>query len=304
MPSGSRWRGRAVTASLHHLITCYLVALLALAVPAGANEVLYEKTSAYGTIVVVQEEEGLRSLRFGRHGVRQSLVKQGDPDYLGLPYSQVALAGLALTGDPRRILVVGLGGGTLPVFLHKYYPDATIDAVDIDPEVVFVAKEFFGFRETERLRVHVADGRAFIEGIRQPYDAIFLDAFGADNVPPHLATQEFLGAVRRGVNPGGVVIGNIWDGRYNRLYGAMVRTYREVFDELFVLRVGGTGNRILLALPRRQPLTPDDIARLARNVSETRRFGFDLGDVVDDSLPRAVETDREGRVLRDAELKR
>ena len=116
------------------------VALVALAALARADQtVLFEKTSAYNTIVVTEEENGVRALRFGRNGVRQSVVKVGDPDYLALPYVQVALVGLALSGDPRRFLVVGLGGGTLPMFLRMYYPNATIDAVVIDPEVVDVA---------------------------------------------------------------------------------------------------------------------------------------------------------------------
>lgn len=281
-----------------------LLTVVALAAPARANEaVLYEKTSAYGRIVVTDEGNGLRALRFGRNGVRQSLVKAGDPGYLGLPYTRVVLAGLALCEDPRRILVVGLGGGTLPAFLRRHYPDATIDAVDIDPEVVFVAKKFFGFREDDRMRVHVADGRKFIEGIRQPYDAVFLDAFGADAVPAHLTTQEFLRAVRRAVNPGGVVVGNIWNRDFNRLYDSMVRTYRAAFDELFVLSVDDSGNRILLALPRRQPLTRDEFVRLARNESAARQFRFDLGDLVDRGFIPADGSGRDGRVLRDAELR-
>src|SRR3990172_5857273 len=161
------------------------VALVALAALAHAGEtVLYEKASAYSTIVVTEEEHGLRTLRFGRGGPRQSVVKLGDPDYLALPYARVALVGLAMCEEPRRILVVGLGGGTLPSFLRKHYPDAVIDAVEIDPEVVDVARKFFGFREDARMQAHVGDGRNFIENVRPPgYDIIFLDAFGTDSVP-------------------------------------------------------------------------------------------------------------------------
>lgn len=173
------------------------IALIALVLLAHAGEtVLYEKASAYNTIVVTEEDNGLRILRFGKNGARQSVVKLGDPDYLALPYVRSALVGLALSEDPRRFLVVGLGGGTLPMFLRKHYPNATIDAVDIDPEVVDVAKKFFGFREDALMNARVDDGRRFIEKVREPYDVIFLDAFGADSIPAHLTTQEFLRAVR------------------------------------------------------------------------------------------------------------
>jgi spermidine synthase len=277
-----------------------VLAVSVLVAPARAYEaVLYEKTSAYSTVVVTDEGGGLRALRFGRNGVRQSLVKLGDPAYLGLPYSRAVLAGLALSRDPRRMLVVGLGGGTLPAFLRARYPDAEIDAVEIDPEVAFVAKEYFGFREDERMRVHVTDGRKFIEAVRRPYDVIFLDAFGPDSVPAHLTTHEFLTAARRAVNRRGVVVGNVWNRDYNPLYDSMLRTYREAFDELFVLRVESSGNRILLALPRREPLTRAEIVRLARVESTARGFGFDLAALVDRGFLPGDAGGRDGRVLRD-----
>ena len=69
--------------------------------------ILYEKASAFGTIVV-RQDGAMRTLHFGRDGVRQSLVKLGDPGYLGLAYTRVALAGLALSAESRRLLVVGL----------------------------------------------------------------------------------------------------------------------------------------------------------------------------------------------------
>jgi len=181
----------------------------------GSESVLYEKASTFGTIVVTEDENRLRTLRFGRYGARQSVVKPGDPEHLELPYARVAFSGLALSGESRRFLIVGLGGGTLPMFLRRHYPESTIDVVDIDADVVAVAKQYFGFREDDRLRAHVADGRQFVEKVQLPYDAIFLDAFGADSVPAHLTTQEFLQAVRRAVTPNGVVIGNVWGRFYN-----------------------------------------------------------------------------------------
>jgi spermidine synthase len=279
-----------------------LLAFAALVIPALADEsVLYENASAYSTILVTEDGEGLRTLRFEKGGARQSVVKPGDPEYLALPYASVMLAGLALSEEPRRILVVGLGGGTLPMFLRKHYPDATIDAVDIDPDVVYVAKEFFGFHEDSRMKAHVDDGRQFIEKSRQPYDVIFLDAFGNDSVPEHLTTQEFLRAVRRAVKPGGGVVGNLWGPGYNRLYDSMVRTYQEVFDELFILDVRNAGNKILLALPRKQPLSRDELMLMASKVSTAKRFRIDLGDLVNYGFLHAREKNQRGRVLRDVD---
>jgi len=287
-----------------HLYFCAgLSVLAALSVVACAQTVIYEKASPYNTIIVTEDRNGLRTMLFERGGGRQSVVKPGDPDHLELPYARVALVGLALCEEPRRILVVGLGGGSLPMFLRKHYPAAHIDVAEIDPGVVDVAKQFFGFREDERTRAHVGDGRQFIENVRQGYDIIFLDAFGARDVPKHLTTQEFLLAVRRALVTSGVVVSNVWRPAANPLHDSMVRTHQEVFDELFILDVPGDVNNILLALPRKQPLNRSELAQLARKISAAKQFRFDLGEQVEYGFHYASRKSGPGRVLRDADFR-
>ncbi len=265
----------------------------------AADSVLYEKQSAFNTIVVTENAEGLRELRFGRNGVRQSVVKVGDPDHLELSYARAMMVGLSVVEQPSRVLVVGLGGGSIPSFLHKHYPKTVIDAVDIDPGVVEVAKRFFGFREDATLRAHVADGRRFIEDCRQPYDLIFLDAFSADSIPYSLATREFLTSVRQALRPGGIVVANIWSASSNPLHDAMVRTYQEVFGELYIVDVQNAGNEILLGLPEKRALVPRNLAERAAEISQSKGFRFKLGDVVTYGFRPEAEKDPAARVLLD-----
>jgi len=283
----------------------YAAAFATLSVPGCTGQtVIYEKASPYNTIIVTEDHKGLRTLLFERGGGRQSVVKPEDPDHLELPYARVALAGLALCEEPRRILVVGLGGGSLPMFLRKHYPFAAIDVAEIDPDVVDVAKKYFGFREDERMHARTGDGRQFIENARQAdYDIIFLDAFGARDVPKHLTTLEFLQITRRALKPNGVVVSNIWRPASNPLYDAMARTYQEAFEELFILDVPGDVNNIFLALPRRQTLGQRDLAGLARKISTAKQFRFDLGELVEYGFQHAHEKNPQARVLRDAELR-
>jgi spermidine synthase len=292
----------------HHRYTlqawkiCTACALLALCALAGAaDKVIYDKPSAYNNIIVTEDDNGYRTLRFERSGARQSIAKPGDPTFLGFGYTKVAFSGLALAEDVKRVMIVGLGGGTMPMFLHHYYPNATIDVVDIDPDVVRVATEFFGFREDAKVHAHVGDGRKFVEAVREPYDVVFLDAFGTRNVPPHLTTLEFLRAVRRSVKPTGVVIGNIWGRPSNPLYDSMVRTYQEAFDDLYIVDVPATTNKIVLALPRKQPLDRAQFAQRAHKLGADKGFAFDPGDIADDQF---VDMSRKGpgSVLRDVEV--
>lgn len=266
----------------------------------AADTVVHERQAMFGTIVITEDDAGVRTLRFGRAGPRQSVVKPGDPDHLVLQYTRSAFVGLALAEPPRRMLVIGVGGGTLPMFLRKHYPEAAIDAVDIDPQVIDVAKNFLDFREDATLRAHAADGRAFIEAAREPYDVIFLDAFSSSELPAHLTTQEFLRAVRRALSPRGVVVGNIWDRYANRLFDSMIRTYQEVFDDLYMLSVPAAGNKILLALPRALALKEEELESRAREVADRRRFKFDLGEAATYGFVRLRERNASGQVLVDA----
>ncbi len=287
------------------LLPLAVVALAAVSLCAFAApepKVLYEKESAYNNIVVTEDEEGLRTLWFEKGGIRQSVVKPGDPDHIELPYARAMTVGLAMVERPERILIVGLGGGTIPSFLHKHYPKATIDVVDIDPAVVEVAKRYFGFREDATLHAHVADGRKFIEECKKSYDVIFLDAYGYDNIPYTLATREFLQAVRRATKPRGVVVGNVWSSGINRLHDSMVRTYQDTFDELYIFDVRGAGNEIFLAVPRQGKIPQEDLARRAAAISKQRRFPFDMGRIVTYGYQYIDEENTDGRVLLDKDI--
>ena len=266
---------------------------------AAQDTILHERISPYNHIVVSENHAGLRTLRFQKGGARQSVVKVGDPDHLELPYAQAMPVALALVDTPKRILIIGLGGGTIPSFLHKHYPQARIDVVDIDPDVVDVARKYFGFREDAQLQAYVDDGRRFIEACRDPYDLIFLDAFDRDSIPYHLATREFLQATRKALKPDGVVASNIWSRYTNPLHDSMLRTYRDVFSDVYVVDVQGAGNEIVLALPRRLAVTQNDLAARSARISRERRFRFDMGDVVQQGFHSTQQMDLQGRVLSD-----
>jgi spermidine synthase len=261
--------------------------------------VLYKKNSPYSTVIVTEDNHGLRTLWFEEGGARQSVVKVGDPDHLELPYAHVMPVGLAVVDQPHRVLIVGLGGGTIPSFLHHHFPKMTIDVVDIDPDVVHVAKKYFGFKEDDTMHAFVDDGRRFIENSRGRYDIIFLDAFGADSVPYHLSTREFLQSTREALTPRGIVVANIWSRRTNVLHDSMLLTYLDVFDQLYMLEVRGAGNEILLAVPRAGKIDRDTLARRASEMSRQHRFRFDMGERVTYGFRLVTKEGLDGVILLD-----
>lgn len=282
-------------------ISLILGGIASLCFSADGSKVVCRRTSEFNEIFVIDEPGGLRELRFERYGARQSVIKLDDPDHLELGYLKAILTALVLVERPQRVLVVGLGGGTLPMYLHRHWPRCRIDCVEIDPEVVRVAKEFFGFKEDELLRAHVGDGRAFVEKVREPYDLIFLDAYGADSIPFHLATTEFLQAARKATTPDGLVVGNVWSRDSNRLYDRMVRTYQEVFPELYRVDVPAAGNRILLAPLVERKWNAVEVARQSALLTKRLKLRFSLPEIVLRNFVREGAIDPKLELLRDAE---
>ncbi|MHA3771523.1 fused MFS/spermidine synthase [Verrucomicrobiota bacterium sgz303538] len=250
-------------------------------------------------ILLTEDDSGLRTLRFGEDGAFQSVVKVGDPDHLELPYANVLPVCLSFVEKPLRMLIVGLGGGTIPSFFHHRLPEVAIDVVEIDDVVVEVAKNYCGFREDERMHVHVEDGRDFIENCLGRYDMIILDSFDSKSIPLHLSTAEFLEAVREALTPKGIAVANVWGRAINRRYDDMLLTYRHVFEDVYICDVPGPGTKILIALPRKQAMSKEELIRRGREIAKERGFRYDIGTVISGFRNSDDERLRGGEVLKD-----
>lgn len=210
--------------------------------------VLVLRHSPFNLLLLTEGKDGLRTLRFSEEGLRQSIVNKDDPEFLALPYAKILVQSLAFIDAPERLLVMGLGGGTLPRFFHKTLPSALVEVVEIDPGVLEVAREFCGFVEDDRLRAHIEDGRDFIERHEASYDVVVLDCFSQEAIPEHLLTLEFLLEVRKSLSLSGMAVANIWGRADNRLYEHMLLTYRAAFEQVYVLDVPDSGTKVFVAL--------------------------------------------------------
>ena len=212
-----------------------------------STRLLHESKSQFNHIFVREEPDGSRTLQFGDTGVTQSAVNVSDPLDLRLKYTRATTLAWALVPEPKRIMILGLGGGALPRFFYRVLPDAHIDVAELDPAVADVAREYFDLPKDPRLEVHIGDGRKYVQDATVKWDLIVLDAYGDSDIPRHLATLEFLNEVKQHLAPKGVVAGNVWSRDSNVLYDAMVRTWTDAYGALCVVEVDGSSNRIFLA---------------------------------------------------------
>jgi spermidine synthase len=225
---------------------CRWIVLLVLLVASSAQAKPIFETKSRFSRIVVEEKDNVRSLLFD--GVTQSSVRTGDPKFLVHDYTQTSMIGLALT-DAHRVLVIGLGGGSMPMFIRAYDDKAVIDVVEIDPTVLEIATRYFGFREDPALKVYVEDGAELVQRVQQQYDLIILDAYAPDFIPPQMATAEFFKTVKDKLRPNGALVSNVW-GPPNPAYEPMLKTQRSVFKQVSVVKARNSGNHIFVALER------------------------------------------------------
>jgi spermidine synthase len=199
--------------------------------------VLYERDTPYHHIRVVDRPPGVRDLFIG--STLQSNYRPNDPHLRGLPYEEYKHFAKVVRPGIKNILMIGLGGGTSARQFISYYPDVTIDAVEIDPVIVDVAQRFFDVKPGDRLRLHAGDGRAFLRRSSREFDMISVDAYThgryGSTIPPHLVTREFFEEVSAKLSDGGIFHFHSYAPRDSRFSRAVYKTIRQVFPAVVIL---------------------------------------------------------------------
>jgi spermidine synthase len=211
--------------------------------------VIHKERSLYRNIIVYKTSNRQCLAFTVKHkDHNQSCIDLKNPDRLVFSYVRMVFAALLVNPAPRRILVIGLGGGSIPTTLNKLYPEATIDISEIDAAIFRVARNYFDFSPNGKMTVSISDARVFVKRAllrQEQYDLVILDAFTGDYIPEHLMTQEFLSEINQLLSSTGVLAANTFS--TSRLYNHESVTYQQVFGEFFNFKMAGTSNRVIVA---------------------------------------------------------
>ena len=233
----------------------------------GISRILLEKDSVYHRIRV-HEDASWRYLRFDRSLQGGMLLK--DPTISPLRYTDYVHLAWLFTPTIQRMLVVGLGAGSIPKRFLVDYPQVSIESVELDPLVAEVARTYFAVADDPRHRIIVQDGRQYVRRAEGRYDMVLMDAYFAEGIPFHLVTREFFEQLKAKLTPGGVAVANIvgaLGGSNSKLFRAIYKTYAAEFAGLYLFPVGfSTGKEeettrtILLFATQRPGVTRDALA--------------------------------------------
>jgi len=239
----------------------------------------HEEESAFSKIRVRRDGD-IRALTFVRDNGQEAVQSRVDlnaPHILQSPYARSMFASYLYQPEPRRVLIVGLGGGAMVRFLTHHEPRVQIDAVEIDPAVVRIADQYFAVRTEGNVRVHTADAVKFVEAATDRYDLILMDAFlrpsdetDATGVPTRLKTLAFLGRLKAALAPGGVVAFNV--NEHDRMADD-IAAVTAAFGQVAIYRCPPSDNKVIIAA--RDGMPADDAVR-ARTGALDARFGGGL----------------------------
>ena len=224
-----------VTAAVVLLASILIVLSYIRAVPAKA--VIYEGDSAYHYIRVVDDTaRNIRFLQFNNY--IEGAIDLNPPYDTRASYTNSFELARIFYPKLKSILIIGGGGG---IGARKFVTDdkdVVVDLVEIDQRVVDLGLKYFHLEPSERLRIHVEDGRNFVRRSQTKYDLVVLDAFTiGGQIPFHLTTREFFDEIKRTLTPGGVVLANINGtilGRRSRIMRSEYKTLATVFDNVYV----------------------------------------------------------------------
>lgn len=152
-------------------------------------------------------------------------------------------------GDPKRALVVGVGGATILHLLGREFPGLKFVGVELDPEIIRVAKKFFGLDEIKNLSLVVGDGKEYVlEYKGDKFDLTFIDAYLGGNFPLQFEEKRFLRRLRKITDPEGLIVINRASG-FNR--PPFEKLLSDVFDKVEMIEIplpgflGGLGGNLL-----------------------------------------------------------
>ncbi|XP_072295356.1 eEF1A lysine and N-terminal methyltransferase isoform X1 [Eucyclogobius newberryi] len=240
----------------------------------GEDGELYRRLVFLSNSALIQSESKLVSPNAGNKKKGKKKVKPSTPStvpssslsvdtgFLCCEHHKLMVAGLSMLGIDTcqtnvaavSMLLVGLGGGGLPQFLRDFVPGVMIEVVELDPAVLNVAKEWFGFRPDERLTVTLGDGLERITAYEKEgrlFDTIMFDVDNKDNTvgiscpPASFVEVSILQKVCRLLTPTGVFILNLVC-RDSLLKKSLLERLKSIFPTIISGDVEGEVNQVLL----------------------------------------------------------
>jgi spermidine synthase len=233
---------------------------------------VYEKETLYSHLDVI-DYGSIRTLYLD--GNIHSQMYKDKPEELVNTYTKYFHLGFLFNPIVKDVLFVGGGGFSGPKNFLSVYSDVRIDVVEIDPDVISAARDYFNLpvnNDGSRLMIYNDDARNFLSKTEKKYDLIILDAFSKNYVPFHLMTLEYFQLLDKKLTSDGVIISNSigsMTGDRSDIVRAVYKTISQIFPSVYVFPTennsGNLQNIMLAAMKTPTEYSKDELRQLASN---------------------------------------
>lgn len=145
---------------------------------------------------------------------------------------------LSIKDRVSRILILGLGGGTLVGLINQYFPQAEIDAVEIDPVMIELGKKYFQLGNFANLKIYCQDAVQYVQQAKnKTYDLILVDLYLGKKVPPFTTSPAFLDKLKKMLTNQGIIIFNrLFYDEHRKLSQIFVKQLEKYFSSVKLIR--------------------------------------------------------------------
>lgn len=217
------------------------------------------------------DSDDMRTLHFDNRFI-QSAMRISAPFELLLSYTRGMMGFLLFNPQPKTILMIGLGGGSLAKYCHQMLPNTKITVLEVDADVIALRDAFAIPAESDRFSILNTDAKDYIATTDQQADIIVNDGFDADGLVPELSTASFYADCQRVLSENGILVSNLWeDGE--ELIPTMKRLWSAFDTQLWWSNAITSFNRTVFAIKGAQQIADSALHKQAAALD----FIYDLG---------------------------
>ncbi len=231
------------------------------------------KSVADDSIVEVSESNGIRSLYLGSVTI-QSSMRVSAPFALELAYSRGMMGFLLFSDKVKNVLTIGLGGGSVPKYIHAYCPEINQTVVEINPQVIRISRSHFYVPENDsRFDIIEGDGIAYLLNHTNSADVLMIDAFDSVGIPPNFCSQDFFDSCESALTNQGIFAINLWGS--DKKFDIYLQRIEQSFDKMvLMLPTGRPGNIVVFGFKHAPDLHIANLHARAKMLEHTHKIEF------------------------------
>ncbi len=244
----------------------------------------------YNSTLVEVVDDGIHRSLYFSGSILQSRLSTSHKHILSLHYPRYMVSALLCQPNPKNILIIGLGAGSLIHYLSYHYPHCKIDTVEYSRDIINIAKKYFHIKENKNISLYCRDGLDFLKTSRgKNYDIIFIDAFDEKGMAKTIYSQQFFSLCSSFLVANGIISANLWSGNKERFLKVKKAIYKNSKARIYI-PVKDRENIVVLAFNKSVPWS-----KLYRPIQELSMLSNILG--VDFSEIMAVSKKHNRRPL-------